>query len=79
MKAEQLAKTSKDLMLREPFYGIFLIMMNKVWDKSISTACVSRNGINFQLTINEDYWKSLDDNRRRGLLKHEIKKGLLIQ
>lgn len=72
MKAQQLAKTSKDLMLREPFYGLFLIMLNKVWDKSIPTACVSRNRINFQLTINEDYWKSLDDNRRRGLLKHEV-------
>ena len=28
--AESLAKVSKDLMLKEPYYGFFLIMLNKL-------------------------------------------------
>ena len=71
-KAATLAKASKDLMWKEPFYGFFLIMLNKVWDKRVPTAGVSKNGINYQLTINEDFWTDLSDNHRLGLLKHEL-------
>ncbi len=31
-KTDELAKASKDLMLKEPFYGLFLIMLNKQWN-----------------------------------------------
>tara|TARA_B110000503_G_scaffold44513_2_gene72721 strand:+ start:231 stop:1433 length:1203 start_codon:yes stop_codon:yes gene_type:complete len=72
MKAEQLAKASKDLMLKEAFYGMFLIMLNKKWSNRVSTACVSMNGINYQLDINEKFWSSLEANAHRGLLKHEL-------
>lgn len=72
MKAEQLAKVSKDLMLREPFYGLFLIMLNKQWTKQIPTGAVGRNGIGYNLYLNEDYWAKLNDKVRRGLLKHEL-------
>lgn len=73
MRAEQLARTSKDLMLREPFYGLFLIMLNKVWTKSaVPTAGVGRNGIGYQLYINEGFWDSINDKQKRGLLKHEL-------
>lgn len=71
-KAESLAKTSKDLMLAEPFYGLFLIMLNKVWSDQVPTAGVSSNGINYQLTINEEFWESLGPLQHRGLLKHEL-------
>lgn len=72
-KANTLAKASKDLMWKEPFYGFFLIMLNKVWDnKRVPTAGVSKNGINYQLTINEDFWTELSENHRVGLLKHEL-------
>jgi len=69
---EKLARVSKDLMLEEPFYGIFLIMLNKVWNKRIPTACVSRNTINFQLTINPEFWNTLETTHQKGLLKHEL-------
>lgn len=73
-KTESLSKTSKELMLREPFYGFFLLMLNKVWDeKRVPTACVSKNNINYQLTINPTFWESLEDKHRLGLLKHELK------
>ena len=50
-KTETLAKASKELMLKEPFYGIFLIMLNKMWDKKVPTAGVGLNGINYHLYI----------------------------
>ena len=42
-------------MLKEPYYGFFLIKLNKIWNKRIPTAGVCKNGINYQLAINEDY------------------------
>lgn len=69
---DSLSKTSKNLMLKEPFYGIFLIMLNKIWDKRIPTAGVGLNGINYNLIINEDFWTSLTDIQKMGLLKHEL-------
>lgn len=72
-REDSLAKTSKDLMLKEPYYGFFLIMLNKVWNnKIVPTAGVSKNNINYQLTINEDFWTSLSEDHRLGLLKHEL-------
>ena len=72
-KVQSLSKTSKDLMLREPYYGFFLIMLNKLWDsKRVPTAGVSKNGINYQLAINEDFWMSLTEDQKLGLLKHEL-------
>ncbi len=78
-KTDELAKASKDLMLKEPFYGLFLIMLNKQWNnKVVPTASVSRQGVNYQLYLNENFWESLSANQHMGLLKHELK-GLLVQ
>ena len=72
-KQQSLSKISKELMLKEPYYGFFLIMLNKLWDgKRVPTAGVSKNGINYQLAINPEFWESLSDNHRLGLLKHEL-------
>jgi predicted metal-dependent peptidase len=71
-KALSLSKTAKELMLKEPYYGFFLIMLNKIWNNKVPTAGVSKNGINYQLVINESFWESLTDLTRLGLLKHEL-------
>jgi len=72
-KSESLARISKNLMLTEPYYGFFLIMLNKLWDsKRVPTAGVSKNGINYQLTINTEFWESISEDHRYGLLKHEL-------
>jgi hypothetical protein len=71
-KAQSLSKTAKDLMLKEPYYGFFLIMLNKLWSKRIPTAGVSKNGINYQLVVNDEFWEGLSDLQRLGLLKHEL-------
>ena len=71
-KVQSLSKTAKDLMLKEPYYGFFLIMLNKLWSKKVPTAGVSKNGINYQLMINDEFWEGLSENHRLGLLKHEL-------
>jgi predicted metal-dependent peptidase len=71
-KVEMLAKASKDLMLQEPYYGFFLIQLNKFWSEKIPTAGVGKNGINYQLIINSNFWEELNDDQRLGVLKHEL-------
>ena len=72
-KKETLSKASKDLMLKEPYYGFLLLMLNKLWTKiKVPTAAVCKNGINFQLIINEEFWEKLSSDHRLGLLKHEL-------
>lgn len=71
-KQQSLSKISKELMLKEPYYGFFLIMLNKIWRNNVPTAGVSKNGINYQLTINEKFWESLNEQHQMGLLKHEL-------
>lgn len=71
-KIQSLSKISKDLMLKEPYYGFFLIMLNKLWSNRLPTAGVSKNGINYQLAINPEFWENLSDNHKLGLLKHEL-------
>lgn len=71
-KNKLLARATKELMLKEPFYGLFLITLNKVWNNKIDTAGVSKNGINAQLAINPIFWENLSSEYRVGILKHEL-------
>ena len=72
MVAEKLARASKTLILSEPFYGLFLVGLNKVIRKDIPTAGVSKNGIGIQLSINPDFFINLSDKHQIGLIKHEL-------
>tara|TARA_R110001592_G_scaffold106383_6_gene298558 strand:- start:240 stop:1394 length:1155 start_codon:yes stop_codon:yes gene_type:complete len=73
MKAiDAVAKASKSLMLKEPFYGYFLIGLNKKYIKTIPTAGVSKSGINVQLAVNPDFFVSLTEKQQIGLMKHEL-------
>ena len=71
-RQDSLSKTSKDLMLKEPYYGFFLLMLHKSWSDQLPTAGVCKNGINFQLMINEKFWTDLSEEHKLGLLKHEL-------
>tara|TARA_Y100000385_G_scaffold59718_1_gene57848 strand:- start:1192 stop:2352 length:1161 start_codon:yes stop_codon:yes gene_type:complete len=66
------AKTTKELILQEPFYGLFLIGINKKFTDSIPTAGVSKHGIGMQLTINPEFYTNLNKLHRYGLIKHEL-------
>ena len=70
--SDTLARATKELMLKEPFYGLFLITLNKVWRNDIDTAGVSKNNINAQLAINPVFWENLSSEYRVGILKHEL-------
>ena len=71
-KQESLSRTSKSLMLKEPYYGFFLLALNKIWNNKVPTAGVSKSGINYQLYINEEFWEKLSEDHKIGLLKHEL-------
>jgi predicted metal-dependent peptidase len=68
----EIAKYSKTLMFKEPFYGLFLIGLNKKLNKNIGTACVCKENINMSLMINPEFWVEQDENTKVGILKHEL-------
>lgn len=65
-------KICKKLIVKESFYGLFLLNLNKRFDNRIKTAGVTIEGINPLLLINKDWWYSLDEEFKINLLKHEI-------
>jgi predicted metal-dependent peptidase len=69
---QEVAKQSKILMLKEPFYGLFLISLNKELTSSIQTACVTPDKISIKLCVNPDYWVGLDEKTKLAVLKHEL-------
>lgn len=69
---EEVTKYSKTLMLKEPFYGLVLISLNKELDSNIPTACVTPDKINTKLKINPEFWSTLDEKTKLGVLKHEL-------
>jgi predicted metal-dependent peptidase len=69
---ESLSKVCKELMLKEPYYGLFLVMTEKQWSDKIPTAGVAKHNINYKLLINPEFWDNLSLNHRIGLTKHEM-------
>jgi len=69
---EEVVKHSKKLMFDEPFYGLMLIGMNKELSERIDTACVTRDNINTKLMVNPEFWATLDESTKTGVLKHEL-------
>jgi predicted metal-dependent peptidase len=72
MVANLVSKASKTLIFTEPFYGLFLVGLNKVYTDKIPTAGVSKHGIGVQLAVNPEFFTGLNDKHRIGLLKHEL-------
>lgn len=70
--SDRISKISKNLIFTEPFYGLFLIGLNKAYREDVPTAGVSKNGIGVQLSINPTFVNGLSDDHTQGLLKHEL-------
>lgn len=67
-----LEKALKKLIYKDPFYGIFLLNVDKQYtDKLDVIAAVARNGINCTLLVNKTMWDELDDEEQMFILKHE--------
>ena len=70
---EELSSIIKTIMLEQPFYGLFLLNVNKEFTERIPTAAVTIEGINYKLLVNPEFWDSLSDNHKQGLILHEAK------
>ena len=68
----KIERAYKRLLIENPFYGLFLLGLSKVIDRSVETACVRKKGINCELVINPDYWETQDDTQQLNLLSHEV-------
>ena len=68
----KIERAYKKMLIENPFYGLFLLGLSKVIDKSVETACVRRRGINCELVINPEYWETQDDIQQLNLLCHEV-------
>ena len=68
----KIERAYKKMLIENPFYGLFLLGLSKVIDKSVDTACVRRKGINCELVINPEYWESQDEVQQMNLLQHEV-------
>ena len=64
-------KTIKNLIIKEPFYGLFVMGLNKRFDSRTETIAVAIDGINPVLLINRDFWYGQDEEMREALIKHE--------
>lgn len=71
----QLIKACKELLIREPFYGLFLLNLRKEIvpeNHPVQTLGVGPNGFNFTLYVNLKFWDTLSDNEQLAVLKHEL-------
>ena len=68
----KIERAYKKLLIENPFYGLFLLGLSKVIDKSVETACVRKRGINCELVINPEYWETQDDIQQLNLIQHEV-------
>ena len=69
---KDLLKISKQLIYKQPFYGAVLLSLQKEINNSVPTAGIGLNGVNYKLYINENFWNSLSENHKLGLLIHEL-------
>jgi predicted metal-dependent peptidase len=67
-----IAKHAKTLMFKEPFYGLFLIGLNKEISNAVQTACVAKDGINTKLVVSPDFWDTIGEKCKVAVLKHEL-------
>ena len=67
-----LDRAVKTLLIREPFYGLFLLNLNRYYGDRCDTACVCRNGINTELCVNKKFWDTLSDDEQLAILHHEL-------
>ena len=67
-----LIRACKQLIIKDPFYGLFLLSLNKYYSDEIDTLGVKLNGINYELMVNPIYWNTLTDEEQLGVLKHEL-------
>lgn len=70
---DEIAKTSIKILLKEPFYGHFMLGMPKEVSDKVGTAAVTLLHKQLvKLMVNPFFWASLGTEHRYGLIKHEV-------
>lgn len=67
-----IARVTKNLILKDPFYGHFALGVDKKFSEIVSTACVTINGINTEMHFNKDFVEGLTEKQQVGLMQHEL-------
>lgn len=71
-----LQKALKELLIKHPFYGIFILNLRKeivTGEKHpVQTLAVGPNGIGITLYVNQEFWDKQNDTAQLALLVHEI-------
>ena len=67
-------KYIKELMIKSPFYGLFVSSLKRIETTKIELAAVGLNKslMEFYLYINPDSWSKLSNEQKEGLLLHEV-------
>lgn len=68
---EQVAKTIMKLLIRDPYYALFLMGVDKQETTRVPTLAVGLNGIDIRLLINKEFWETLSDEYKYGIIMHE--------
>lgn len=65
-------KICKKLIIKEPFWGLFMLGLNKRISTRIPTMAVAKSGIGVELLVNPSFWESLSDTEQMAILLHEL-------
>jgi len=68
----QFEKACKRLIIRDAFWGILMLGLNKEHTTKVETLAVAKEGIGLKLLINDDFWNSLNDAEQTAILLHEL-------
>lgn len=70
---DSISKTSVKLLLAEPFYGHFMMGLPKEVSTATQTAAVAlMNKQTIKLIVDAEFWNTLNEDHRYGLIKHEM-------
>ena len=68
----QFEKACKRLIIRDAFWGLLMLGLNKEHTTKVETLAVAKEGIDLKLLINDDFWNSLNDAEQIAILLHEL-------
>jgi predicted metal-dependent peptidase len=68
----QFEKMCKRLLIREPFYGLIMLGIDKIHTTKVPTAAVAKSGLGVALLINDTFWESLNETQQEAILLHEV-------
>jgi predicted metal-dependent peptidase len=70
-KDESLTSAIKRLIIKQPYYGLFLSSLQKTWNCD-NTIEIKLHSLYYKLDINEEYWMGLSQEDQEKVLMHNI-------